>query len=693
MPLTGWVRWTPALVLFLAWPAAAADPTLPDLAPAVRSVFPLGARAGQTLEVEFLGRYLSDVAEIKFAHSGIRAEALSSDHYAVKARVSIGANVPPGLHDYRLRTPRGTYVGVFHVSSLAAQREMEPNNDLPHAQKLALPAMVDGVVEPADYDVFRFHAEAGQVLVFDLLARRAGSTLDGTLGILDERGNELDFNDDYYIHKDPHLEFQVKSSGDYFIRVAGADEEGSKYSGYRLIAGAMPYAWRMLPAGARRGATTEMHIAGVNLGKIDRLVLGDGLAEGKVLSAQPGELAFQMAVPVSVAHGRYELHLFAGDLEAPLTIPMLVSDLEEKLAAPARARDNPQAIALPVAVNGSIDRKGAENFFSFTARAGERLEFDIDSMKLGYLDDPVLVIYTPDGQVLASADDRLQQNGSQPPNLDPYLVYKFEKAGRYLAMIRDSAERGSPNYIYRMAIQPVEPDFDLKGLAPQVTLYRGKTSLLPVRVRRLGGWDTPIEVWVEDLATGVTSEHQIAQPKDTIVKDNCALERKLDGTDVLLPLRVAVDAPLGAHSVRLHARGAKDGKTVEHGAEIQYLWESVGKISGPIEQQQLVATVTELPAVLLETPESLALTAGKVARVKVRVKRFDDGKSALTLEPEPVLEGVKFENSVVEAGSSQVELRVVASGPVAAKSFRLRAGAAVSPPIELKMESAEESSR
>jgi len=111
------------------------------------------------------------------------------------------------LHDYRVRTARGTYVGVFHVGSQRAQRETEPNNDLPHAQKIELPAMVDGVVEAADYDVFRFHANAGEVLIFDLLARRAGSTLDGTLGILDERGTELDFNDDYYIHKDPHLEF------------------------------------------------------------------------------------------------------------------------------------------------------------------------------------------------------------------------------------------------------------------------------------------------------------------------------------------------------------------------------------------------------------------------------------------------------------------------------------------------------
>src|SRR5437773_7720671 len=49
------------------------------------------------------------------------------------------------------------------------------------------------------------------------------------------------------------------------------------------------------------------------------------------------------------------------------------------------------------------------------------------------------------------SSDLLQQNGDEPPNLDPYLVYTFEKAGRYLAMIRDCAERSNPNYVYRLA--------------------------------------------------------------------------------------------------------------------------------------------------------------------------------------------------------------------------------------------------
>jgi hypothetical protein len=104
-------------------------------------------------------------------------------------------------------------------------------------------------------------------------------------------------------------------------------------------------------------------------------------------------------------------------------------------------------------------------------------------------------------------------------------------------------------------------------------------------------------------------------------------------------------------------RAAIDGRTVEHSAEILYLWESVGKITGPVEDRQLVATVASLPGALLDVPETLALTPGKVARMKVRVERFDGATMPLRLEPEPALEGVKFENNLLESGAAQVELQ------------------------------------
>jgi len=318
-------------------------------------------------------------------------------------------------------------------------------------------------------------------------------------------------------------------------------------------------------------------------------------------------------------------------------------------------------------------------------------------MKLGYLDDPLVAIYTLDGNLLISHDDRLQQNGDEPPNLDSYLVYKFKKAGRYVAMIRDCADRGDPNYIYRLAISRAKPDFDLRSLTPELTLFRGRTVLLPVRVRRFGGWSTPVEVWLDKPPAGISGETVVAQPKDTIVKDNCALDRQLDGTNVSIPVRVAPGTKGGVYPLKLLARGMIDGKFVEHTAEILYWWERVGKVSGPVEDQKLLVTVTDLPPVVLEVnhnsrpgtfepAEFISLSPGKVARLPILVRRYDGSGTPLKLEPESPVEGLKFEDNVLPAGKLICELKLRASPAFKPGRFRLRVGSSVSPPITLTPE-------
>jgi hypothetical protein len=257
-------------------------------------------------------------------------------------------------------------------------------------------------------------------------------------------------------------------------------------------------------------------------------------------------------------------------------------------------------------------------------------------------------------------------------------------------MIRDCAERGNANYVYRLAVYPARPDFDLESLTPELTLYRARTVPLPLRVRRFGGWSSPIEVWVENLPAGVTGEKITAEPNDTIVKDNCALDRQLDGTNVRLPLHVAADAPSGDYPLRLHARGVMDGRVVEHTAEILYWWEHVGKVAGSVEEQKLVATVTDLPQVVFEAPESVSVAPGKIVRLQFLVRRYDDGKTTLRIEPETPIPGVKFENNEVPPGKPNAELKLTATGSFKPGWFKLHAGASVSPPIELKAKTQED---
>ena len=687
--------WAALVILLIVLAAAAAGETpLPEIAPTVSSVMPAGAQRGASVEVRIRGRNLGEATELRFARQDIQGEILSSGFYEIRARVKVGESVPLGIHDYRLRTPQGSHVGVFHVGSLPQQAEAEPNDDLRTAQAVSTPSLTDGFLEAYAYDLFRFHAEAGQTLIVDLMAARTASGLDGSLAVLDGSGRELDYNDDYYMFKDPHLTFTAKRGGEYFVRVGTSrvfpfvdPAEGS----YRLMIGEVPLMRKVLPVGARRGQTAEFELSGVNLANVRQVVLGDSLAEGEVLEASHDRLRFRMSVPADLTPGRYLLHALADSAESPLPLPIVISDVDEQLSSSARVRDDPQQVDLPVGISGILERRKAADFFAFDAETGQRLAFRVESMQLGYLLDAALFIYDLEGRRLAYQDEPAPNNSKEMPNLDPYLVHEFDEAGRYVVMIRDTAVRGHPDYVYRLLIEPVEPDFELKALTPSPTLFRGKTNSLVVRVKRLGGWDTPVDVWIENPPPGVQAERGVAEPKNTPYKGTCAEDMWTDGTNVELRLKVAEDAPGGFHPIRVRARGESGGKEVEREAEILFRWGSVGKIYGPTTDQELLAAVTDLPSVILETPENFSVARGKIGRLKVIATRFAEPEAAIALKPHSLPSGVTMENSVIPPGTPLVDLLVKVSETAAPGKYPLilQAGSISSPPIELTIEGAE----
>ncbi len=686
-----WRRSLVLLWLFVA--ATVSEAQLPELGPVVHSAIPLGAGKGQSVEVRIRGRNLKDTIELRFACQDIQAEVGVSNFYEVRARIEVGSNVQSGLYDYRLRTPQGSHIGVFHVGALPQQLEVEPNNNLDRSQDITTPLLIDGVIEEADYDLFRFRAQAGESVVADLMARRVASPLDATLAILDQRGNELEFNDDSYIFKDPHLIFTAQQTGEYFVRVSGTQETGSSDSSYRLVIGTVPLMHRVLPVGAQVGKTAEFELSGVNLSHVKKIVLSDFLTVGHVLQASPDRLRFRLAVPANLKPDRYFLHAFSESMESPSPLPILISKFTEQVSSSARRRDSPQPIELPVAISGVLDRRNSAEFFAFNVRPGQRVAFEVDSMKLGYLLDPALAIYDLNGQQIAYQDEPAPNSGKERPNLDPYLVHRFEQGGRYVVMIRDSAQRGTPNYVYRLLIQPAEPDFEFQVLTPSLTLFRGETNILPVRIRRLGGWDSPVEVWVENPPPGVRAEKKTAEPQNTPYKGTCGEDLWVDGTNVELPLKVSPDALEGFYPIRARAWGKMGDREVEHTAEVLYRWGSVGPIMGRTTEQQLVVTVTNLPPLILETPEKLTIAPGKAGRLKVIATRFGDApKLPLTLIPRSLPPGVQMESNVLPPAAHQIELPLKSSESAVPGTYSLvlESGSVSSPPIELKISHEEE---
>lgn len=643
--------------------AALAETPVPPINPSITGTFPHGGQRGQDIEVTLQGRNLQSTQSIHFKSPKLRATVLSSDPYQVKARIHIASDAEPGRHDLRLSANHGSALGYFDVGVFTETKESEPNNDQKKAQDLRFPALVNGIVTQGDYDFYRFEARAGQTLTFDVLATRNGSQTDSVISILDERGEELAYSDDYYGFKDPHLVYSFQKEGSYYLRLSGSSEAGCDTCDYRLFAGESPFVELAMPAGGRQGSTVEFTLQGVNLDKVKDVTLGDKLAAGAVVSAEFNQARVRLTIPASAEPAAYRLHVNG----AMRPIPFIVSTYEEVTVAGgvARNRKDPLPVTLPTVANGILDTPQMGDYFVFRVEDTKPVVLEAHAMQLDYLTDPLVVVYDEAGKRLAYQDDPTTNTGKEPANMDPHLVFQPPKPGRYIAMIRDAQFRGDPAFLYRLTMKRAEPDFSLRTIGGDETLYRGRTNTLLVRVRRLEGWNAPVEVWAENLPPGVHAKPVIAEPKNTPYTGTCGETHYLDGTNIEMQFVVDKDAPLALTQIRFRGRGVFEGKTVERTARARYFKRRIRHI-GDAEEDELRAVIADAPGVVLDVPKSLAMNKKGEAALTAVVTRLDEGNTEpLELTLESGAEGLSMQPVSVPPSSTRadIKLRAGATAP------------------------------
>jgi hypothetical protein len=640
-----------------------AAPKIPPTRPEILGVFPHGGQRGTDVELLIRGRNLQGASHILSATPKLSADILSVEHNAIRARFHLDASLEPGRHDFRIVAPHGSTVNWIDVSDRKEVFEREPNDDRQHAQPIEFPVLVNGTVKAGDYDYFRFTAKAGQTLTFDVLATRNGSQLDSVIDLLDSAGTLLDYSDDYYMFKDPHLVYTFAKPGTYFVRIYGSGESGSENADYRLTAGEMPQVDYAMPSGGRQGQTVEFELSGVNLASISRVTLGDGIASGEIVSKGAKSARVRMRIPDTVSAGAYRLHVESAD-QGPATLPapFVVSALPEitVLGGAARRKQDPLPVQLPVVANGVLDANRAADYFAFRIDYPQTVLLQVDSMQLGFMLDPMVAIYDESGERIAWQDEPTTNTGRKPVNLDPSLAINLPKAGRYTAMVRDSEYRGDPNYVYRFTMKQAEPDFTATVLGTDETLFRGRENIVTVVVRRVEGWNTPVEVWAENLPPGVTAKAVVAPPVNTPYRNTCGEEHKLDGTSVEIPLKVDGAAPGALSQIRFRARGVMDGHTVEHEARAHYWWKIRQNVLGYAETPALYATIADAPQLVLTTPDRVSAPHGKSVKIKVVVARMDDGGEPLEIGAEPSA-GIVVEPATVAPGGTLADVQIVNS--------------------------------
>jgi hypothetical protein len=206
------------------------------------------------------------------------------------------------------------------------------------------------------------------------------------------------------------------------------------------------------PLAARPGAAVELTLTGTNLA--GPVALGTSFPAQATFPTDAGNgtdnarLRVRLAVPADAPVGLHTLRLATKDGVSNLR-PFCVDDLPQVVPAGShRTPATAQPLPVPCAAVGQAAPE-ASDFYRITAKAGQRLTFEVLGRRIGSPIDPILILHDartgrelPGGLV----DDT--------PGLqtDARLTHTFAQAGDYLIEVRDSTYRGGGEFHYRLRV-------------------------------------------------------------------------------------------------------------------------------------------------------------------------------------------------------------------------------------------------
>lgn len=463
---------------------AASSPTLAQQVtlplPRLLTVMPMGAQAGDSVEVTITGENLEDVTSLQFSSPQITANpATGADGTPVpnKFLVSVAPGTPAGVHDARVLSRLGiSSVRAFAVSNLKEITRTAANNTVESAMPLELNSICNASMTRRAVDHYAFQAKQGQPIVVDCAAAGIDSRLTPVVVIADTQGRDLLVN-----RTGGRLNFTPPADGRYLIKLNDLTFQGGERYFYRLA----------LQTTSGQAPLPRQ-------------------PETQTVSAMSWPPAGLTASPAS------------------------------REAEPNNRAPETQKISLPCDIGGSFYPAADVDTYEFAARKGETWWVEVASERLGRDTDPFVLVQQvkqADGKEtltdVAELYDipspmKLSSNGyaydGPPYNAgSPDVNGKFEvkEDGIYRLQLRDlfGGTRSDPDNEYRLLVRKAAPDFSLAAWGVHMTLRNGDRAALskPMALRagesrvfevvtqRRDGFDGAIELAMEGLPTGVTA--------------------------------------------------------------------------------------------------------------------------------------------------------------------------------------------
>jgi len=466
------------------------------------------------------------------------------------------------------------------------------------------------------------------------------------------------------------------------------------------------------PGAVAPGTTTEVTVRGSNLAGATRLWTSfpakSELAAGVSNNGKKaGDVVFRVSVPEDAPVGIHGVRVRSPNGVSGLRL-FVVDDL--RTVAQKSRNTNPSAaqpVKLPIAVEGTVGSL-SRHYFAFTAKAGERVSFEVLAGRIGSPLDPMITLFavTENGlSELAYNDDARGLHG------DARLSYRFEETRKYVLELRDIAYKGGGEHRFRLrmgdfpCVTVTYPMGAQRGTETTLNFAGSSTenveplkvavptdpdlSWMPVAVKRRGGQSSGFAL----LAVS-ESEEALEKEPNNVVKQatrvklganingrletpgdvdrftftakkggrftfNAVTRRQGSPTDVLLQLHDAN----GKQLAEADDAGTEDGRiayTFPADGEYQLVVQDHQGRGGPEFAYRVVVSEAVPAFQLSATADRVNVPAGGTATLTVEANR-NGYNGAVRIEAAGLPDGVTSAPTVLGPGRNSVMLSLTAS--------------------------------
>lgn len=509
-------------------------------APTIAMPSPLGMQRGTTLDLTLTG---TNLAEPTALWTSFPAKVTiptdnknGTDQAKLLVRLEVPKDAPIGFHAIRLATTRGlSNFRIFCIDDLPQVMKLDSNHSLATAQAVSIPCVVVGRADAEATDYFKFAVKAAQRVSFEVLGRRLGSPFDPQISLHDGKtGRELPegySNDAPGLQTDSRITYTFKEAGEYVLEIRDVMYRGGPDFWYRLRIGDFPCATTPIPMAIKRGSKSVINFSGPMV---------DGVAPIEITAPADPTIDSLWITPKAAN----------GLLGWPVALAL--SDLDESVEQePNNDITHANRIPIPGAVTGRFLEKGDLDYFVLSAKKGQRLIIQGDTLE--YYSPTLLDMTMNDAKGAQLAASNPQANHPDDQRID----FNPPADGDYYLMVKHLTDWGGSSEAYRIKVTPYRPSFNLTVGLDRFDAAQGGTVEIPIQTVTRRDYSGPIEVSVASHP-GITGQTVINAKPPTPPNQPAGK----------LTINVKPDVPMGPYFVRVQGKATINGKPVVVDADV-----------------------------------------------------------------------------------------------------------------------------